>query len=206
MLATISQRLKHYMPSTVDSEEKNASSKAAVMLLLHGDPLNPHIILTERAKHLSHHAGEVAFPGGMKEPCDQNLLATALRETEEEIGLTSDKIELLGILPSDSPRLSMLRVAPFMGWVASPYDLQPDPSEIATVFNFPLNLLLDTGSYKYFQLSERKIQLPYVMYGQYKIWGFTLKVMVDMLNFVLDAQINLRYPTEQQIQQLRAEQ
>jgi 8-oxo-dGTP pyrophosphatase MutT (NUDIX family) len=202
MLATISQRLKHYMPSTVDSEEKNASSKAAVMLLLHGDPLNPHIILTERAKHLSHHAGEVAFPGGMKEPCDQNLL----RETEEEIGLTSDKIELLGILPSDSPRLSMLRVAPFMGWVASPYDLQPDPSEIATVFNFPLNLLLDTGSYKYFQLSERKIQLPYVMYGEYKIWGFTLKVMVDMLNFVLDAQINLRYPTEQQIQQLRAEQ
>ena len=206
MLATISQRLKHYMPSTVDSEEKNASSKAAVMLLLHGDPLNAHIILTERAKHLSHHAGEVAFPGGMKEPCDQNLLATALRETEEEIGLTSDKIELLCILPSDSPRLSMLRVAPFMGWVASPYDLQPDPSEIATVFNFPLNLLLDTGSYKYFQLSERKIQLPYVMYGEYKIWGFTLKVMVDMLNFVLDAQINLRYPTEQQIQQLRAEQ
>jgi hypothetical protein len=44
------------------------------------------------------------------------------------------------------------------------------------------------------------------MYGKYKIWGFTLKVMVDMLNFVLDAQINLRYPTEQQIQQLRAEQ
>ena len=206
MLATISQRLKHYMPSAVDSEEENASTKAAVMLLLHGDPLNPHIILTQRAKHLNHHAGEVAFPGGMREPCDQNLLATALRETEEEIGLTSVKIELLGMLPSDSPRLSMLRVAPFMGWVESPYHLQSDPSEIATVFNFPLNFLLDIGSYKYFELSERKIQLPYVMYGEYKIWGFTLKVMVDMLNFVLDAQINLRYPTEQQLQQLRAEQ
>lgn len=205
MLATISQRLKHYTPSAIDSELENACTKAAVMLLLHGDPLDPHIILTERAKHLNHHAGEVAFPGGMKESCDQNLLATALRETEEEIGLTSDKIELLGMLPSDSPRLSMLRVAPFMGWVASPYHLQSDPSEIAVVFNFPLKLLLDTDGYKYFELSERKIQLPYVMYDDYKIWGFTLKVMVDMLNFVLDAQINLRYPTQQQLQQLRAE-
>lgn len=180
MLATISQRLKHYTPSAIDSELENACTKAAVMLLLHGDPLDPHIILTERAKHLNHHAGEVAFPGGMKESCDQNLLATALRETEEEIGLTSDKIELLGMLPSDSPRLSMLRVAPFMGWVASPYHLQSDPSEIAAVFNFPLKLLLDTDGYKYFELSERKIQLPYVMYGDYKIWGFTLKVMVEI--------------------------
>jgi 8-oxo-dGTP pyrophosphatase MutT (NUDIX family) len=197
--------LKHYTPSAIDSELENACTKAAVMLLLHGDPLDPHIILTERARHLSHHAGEVAFPGGMKESCDQNLLATALRETEEEIGLTFDKIELLGMLPSDSPRLSMLRVAPFMGWVASPYHLQSDPSEIAAVFNFPLKLLLDIDRYEYFELSERKIQLPYVMYGDYKIWGFTLKVMVDMLNFVLDAQINLRYPTEQQLQQLRAE-
>jgi 8-oxo-dGTP pyrophosphatase MutT (NUDIX family) len=205
MLATISQRLKHYMPSADDSEEKNASSKAAVMLLLHGDPLNPHIILTERAKHLNHHAGEVAFPGGMKEPCDHNLLATALRETEEEIGLTSDKIELLGMLPSESPRLSMLRVAPFMGWVKSPYHLQSDPSEISAVFNFPLKLLLNTEGYEYFELSESKIQLPCVIYGEYKIWGFTLKVMVDMLNFVLDAQINLRYPTEYQLQQLKAE-
>jgi 8-oxo-dGTP pyrophosphatase MutT (NUDIX family) len=89
MLATISQRLKHYMPSVVDSEVEKTSAKAAVMLLLQGDPLDPHVILTQRAKHLNHHAGEVAFPGGMKEPGDQNLLATALRETEEEIGLTS---------------------------------------------------------------------------------------------------------------------
>jgi hypothetical protein len=65
---------------------------------------------------------------------------------------------------------------------------------------------LDKDGYKYFELNESKIQLPYVMYDEYKIWGFTLKVMVDMLNFVLDAQINLRYPTQQQVQQLRAEQ
>ena len=199
MLATISQRLKYYTSSVVDSEEENASARAAVMLLLHGDPMDPHIILTKRAKHLSQHAGEVAFPGGMREHCDQNLLATALRETEEEIGLNSNNIEVLGILPSDSTSLSILRVAPFMGWVESPYSLQPDPSEIAAVFNFPLKLLLNTDGYKYFELRERKIQLPYVMYEEYKIWGFTLKVMVDMLNFALDAQINLRYPTQQQL-------
>ena len=204
MLDSISQRLKYYTHSVADSEQQNTITQAAVMLLLHGDPLDPHIILTQRAKHLSHHAGEVAFPGGMREHYDQSLLATALRETEEEIGLASNKIKLLGMLPTDSPRLSQLSVAPFMGWVESPYSLQPDSSEIAAIFNLPLKLLLDKDGYMYFELNESKIQLPYVMYGEYKIWGFTLKVMVDMLNFVLDAQINLRYPSQQQLQQLMA--
>ena len=61
--------------------------------MLHGDPSDPLIILTRRANHLKNHAGEVAFPGGMKEGHDIDLLATALRETEEEIGLSSSKIK-----------------------------------------------------------------------------------------------------------------
>ncbi|MGB1383589.1 MAG: NUDIX hydrolase [Porticoccaceae bacterium] len=188
----MTQRLKHYTDNYVITDQ---DSKAAVLLLLHGNPNDPLIILTRRATHLKSHAGEVAFPGGMKESYDSDLLATALRETEEEIGLPSRAVNILGRLPADSPRTNNVRVAPFMGWVDSPYSLNPNPSEIEAVFHLPLRFLLDIKHYQYFYLGEGKIQLPYVMYEDYKIWGFTLKVMVDMLNTLLQANIKLRYPS-----------
>ena len=201
MLTTIKRRLKQYSLQLDNSEFSDLMPKAAVLLLLHGDQADPEIILTRRAKHLSSHAGEVAFPGGMKDNLDNDLLATALRETEEEIGLASSKISLLGRLPTDSPRLNNIRVMPFMGWVDTPFRLTPDPSEIASVFNLPLGFLLDKTHYKYFCLAQGKIELPFVQYGEYKIWGFTLKVMVDMLNNTLDANINLHYPSRKQLEQ-----
>jgi len=200
MLTTMTQWLKNYRPKSDNSVITNKESKAAVLLLLHGDPVDPHIILTRRANHLRNHAGEVAFPGGMKESLDNDLLATAPRETEEEIGLASSKITMLGRLPADSPRLNSIRVTPFMGWIDAPYSLTPDPSEIASVFNFPLSFLLEIKHYQYFWLAQEKIELPYVMYKNYKIWGFTLKVMVDMLNSTIDAQIKLRYPSLDEFQ------
>jgi len=202
MLEKIKKQLEHYTLESVSASAQNDVPLAAVMLLLHGDPEDPQIILTQRAKHLTSHAGEVAFPGGMKENIDNDLLATALRETQEEISLSSGNIKVLGKLPSDSPRLSMIRVTPFMGWVDSLHSLSPDPSEIASVFNFPLSFLLDINHYQYFEFEEGKIRLPYVEYQDYKIWGFTLKVMVDMLNHTLDAQIKLCLPTKSELKQL----
>ena len=188
----MTQRLKLYRESSVITDKV---SKAAVLLLLHGDPNNPLIILTRRAAHLKSHAGEVAFPGGMQEDHDSDLLATALRETEEEIGLPSSAVNVLGRLPADSPRTNNIRVAPFMGWVDSPFTLNPNPSEISAVFHLPLRFLLEMNHYQYFYLEERKIQLPCVIYEDYRVWGFTLKVMVDMLNALLDAKIKLQYPS-----------
>ena len=201
MLTTIERRLKQYSLESDNSEFSDLMPKAAVLLLLHGDQADPEIILTRRAKHLSSHPGEVAFPGGMKDSLDNDLLATALRETEEEIGLAPSKISLLGRLPTDSPRFNNIRVMPFMGWVDTPFRLTPDPSEIASVFNLPLSFLLNKKHYQYFYLAQRRIELPFVQYGEYKIWGFTLKVMVDMLNNTLDANINLRYPSRKQLEQ-----
>ena len=192
MLTTMTQRLKPYGGNSVITD---MASKAAVLLLLHGDTNNPQIILTRRATHLKSHAGEVAFPGGMKEDHDSDLLATALRETEEEIGLSSRIVDILGRLPSDSPRTNNVRVAPFVGWVDSPFSLNPNPSEIDAVFNLHLRFLLDSNNYQYFYLEEGKLQLPCVTYEGNRIWGFTLKVMVDMLNALLDANIKLRYPS-----------
>jgi 8-oxo-dGTP pyrophosphatase MutT (NUDIX family) len=201
MLTTIKKRL-NYDPTQLDKSVLPAKkTTAAVLLLLHGDPADPYIILTRRANHLKSHAGEVAFPGGMQDSHDSNLLATAVRETEEEIGIVASQISVLGRLPDDSPRFNDLRVTPFIGWVDSPFTVKPDPSEIESVFNFPLNVLFKRKNYHYFCFGEGNIQLPYVMYHDYKIWGFTLKVMVDMLNNLLDAKIKLRYPSWDEINQ-----
>lgn len=202
MLATIKKQFKNYNSQLDNSVINDKQSSASVLLLLHGDPSSPQIILTRRATHLYSHAGEVAFPGGKKESLDDDLLATALRETEEEIGLTPSKIKLLGTLPDDSPLIGKVRVTPFMGWVDSPFSLNANPSEIASIFHLPLHFLLDINHYQYFWLVEGKIQLPCVLYKDYKIWGFTLKVMVDMLNSTLDAQIELRYPSLKQLKTL----
>ena len=202
MLTTIKQRLKQYSLQSENSEFSDSIAKAAVLLLLHGDPDDPQVILTRRANHLSSHAGEVAFPGGMRDQLDNDLMITALRETQEEIGLASSEISILGRLPTDSPRLNNIRVMPFIGWVNEPFSLTPDPSEIDSVFNFPLSFLLDIKHYQYFELPQGKIELPYVQYMDYEIWGFTLKVMVDMLNNILDANIKLRYPSPKQLDQL----
>ena len=202
MLTTIKKQLKHYSQQTDNSAQSDSISKAAVMLLLHGDSDDPQVILTRRAQHLKNHAGEVAFPGGMKDGYDIDLLATALRETQEEIGLAPSKIKILGKLPADSPRMNNIRFTPFIGWVDSPYSLIPDPSEIASVFNFPLSFLLDKKHYQYFCPAQGKIELPCVQYKDYKIWGFTLKVMVDMLNSTLDAKIKLRYPSHKQLENI----
>jgi hypothetical protein len=70
------------------------------------------------------------------------------------------------------------------------------------VFNFPLSFLLDKKHYQYFCPAQGKIELPCVQYKDYKIWGFTLKVMVDMLNSTLDAKIKLRYPSHKQLENL----
>ena len=89
-----------------------------------------------------------------------------------------------------------------MGWVDSPFRVNPSPTEIDAVFNLPLSFLLDINHYQYFYLEEGKIHLPYVMYGEYKIWGFTLRVMVDMLNNLLDAEIQLLYPSSNEFNSL----
>jgi 8-oxo-dGTP pyrophosphatase MutT (NUDIX family) len=195
MLTTIKKRLNYGPTQLNNAAWSDKKSIAAVLLLLHGDPADPYIILTRRANHLKSHAGEVAFPGGMKDSLDNNLLATALRETEEEIGIAASQISVLGRLPIDSPLMNYVRVTPFIGWVDLPFKVKPNPSEIDAVFNFPLNILLNIKNYHYFCLGEGNIQLPCVMYQDYKIWGFTLKVMVDMLNNLLDAKIKLRYPS-----------
>ena len=155
--------------------------------------------------HLNSHAGEVAFPGGMWDSTDADLLHTALRETHEEIGLASNRVEPIAMLPLASPKRRNLSVQPFVGLVEGAFELVSEPSEIAAIFDAPLSLFTDFGSYKYFDIKNESgaLSFPCLPYKGYKIWGFTLKVLVDMLNSTLDAGIALEYPSDTKIEELR---
>jgi 8-oxo-dGTP pyrophosphatase MutT (NUDIX family) len=169
-------------------------------VLLHGDEKNPQVLLTQRALHLKTHAGEVAFPGGMWESIDTDLLQTALREANEEVGLKVENVKPIATLPSASPRRRDITVTPYVALASGPLEVNTDSDEISTIFDVPLTFFLQHDEYKYFDMeisSEqgiREIRFPYINYKDFKIWGFTLKVLTDMLNDTVDAEIELDYP------------
>jgi 8-oxo-dGTP pyrophosphatase MutT (NUDIX family) len=206
MLETIKKQLKKFPLNPAQPSQQDSGSIAAVMVLLHGDQHNPQVVLTQRAMHLNSHAGEVAFPGGMWDRTDADLLYTALRETEEEIGLASALVEPIAMLPEASPKRRRLRVTPFVGLAQGPLELQSEPSEIAAIFDAPVSLFTNINNYQYFEMNHElgALSFPCLSYNGYKIWGFTLKVLVDLFNSTLDAGVELEYPSEQLIEELRS--
>jgi 8-oxo-dGTP pyrophosphatase MutT (NUDIX family) len=206
MLETIKKQLKKFPLNPAQPSQQDSGSMAAVMVLLHGDQHNPQVVLTQRAMHLNSHAGEVAFPGGMWDRTDADLLYTALRETEEEIGLASALVEPIAMLPEASPKRRRLRVTPFVGLAQGPLELQSEPSEIAAIFDAPVSLFTNINNYQYFEMNHElgALSFPCLPYNGYKIWGFTLKVLVDLFNSTLDAGVELEYPSEQLIEELRS--
>lgn len=132
------------------------------------------VLLTQRTAHLRDHAGQVSFPGGRVEEADATPLDTALRETEEEIGLTRNHVEVLGYLPEYRTGTGF-RVVPVVGVVTPPFDLRPDPFEVAEVFEVPLSFLLDQSNHQRHSVHLRGALRHYfaMPYGDYFIWGAT---------------------------------
>lgn len=154
---------------------------AAVLVPLVTHPGALQVLLTHRAKTLARHAGQIAFPGGRVDPEDADLVACALRETEEEIGLSRDRIEILGAL---DPYLTATGyvVAPIVGLVAPGFDLRLDQREVASSFEVPLDFLLDGGNHRrdsgHFQGRERHWWA--IPYGEHYIWGATAGMLRNL--------------------------
>lgn len=132
------------------------------------------VLLTQRTAHLRDHAGQISFPGGRVEAEDLSPSHTALRETEEEIGLPRERIEILGFLPEYRTGTGF-RVTPVVALVQPPFELQPDPFEVAEVFEVPLAFLLDPANHQQHSLHYRGALRSYfaMPYGDYFIWGAT---------------------------------
>lgn len=143
------------------------------------------VILTRRTSHLRHHAGQICFPGGRKESTDQSLLATALRETEEEIGVSSQKIQILGRLNSQ-PVLSSFLISPYVATLAPQAKFKLDPNEVADLFYVPLAYLMDQK--KHWQLKKNHPYYPWIHFIPWQnqlIWGATAAIirnLADQIN------------------------
>ncbi len=136
------------------------------------------IILTVRTDHLRSHAGQVSFPGGTVDESDRDVVCTALRESEEEIGLMPEAVTILGqlgqiILPSG------YCVTPVVGLLEPEVVLRPSPAEVAAIFNAPSSLLLDPRSYqrKLMVWKEVQRQILELHFETYRIWGATASIL-----------------------------
>lgn len=157
-----------------------ASTPAAVLI-----PVVSHneltVLFTQRTTHLKSHAGQVSFPGGRVEPGDASAEFTALREAQEEIGLSPDRVEILARLPDYRTRTGF-RVTPVVGLVTPPLELAPDPREVESVFEVPLAFLLDPAKR---QRRTREFQGMTVGYYVFEyqdrvIWGATAGMLVNL--------------------------
>jgi len=139
------------------------------------------VLLTRRTDHLEHHPGQISFPGGHIEDHDPDPVAAALRETEEEVGLPSSHIEIVGRLNTYVTRTGF-EVTPVVAMIAPPFVLIPDPHEVAEVFEVPLSFLMNPHNH---QRHERTLsgatRAFYAMpYQDYFIWGATAGMLMDL--------------------------
>jgi 8-oxo-dGTP pyrophosphatase MutT (NUDIX family) len=143
------------------------------------------VLLTRRTDHLHHHPGQVSFPGGRVEPHDTSPVDTALRETEEEIGLVREKVELLGSLPQYRTGTGF-DVTPVVGLVSPPLNLALDAFEVAEAFEVPLAFLLDDANHRLHSTEVRGVRREYyaMPYGDYFIWGATAGMLVSLHRFL----------------------
>ncbi len=141
----------------------------------------PGILLTVRTDSLSTHAGQVSFPGGRIERGDADPIAAALRETEEEIGLPPNLVEVIGVLPEHLTGTGY-RITPVLGLVQPPPALRPDPREVAHVFELPLSVLLDEAAPRRERREFRGRMREYwvVPHPEQYIWGATAAILVNL--------------------------
>ena len=154
---------------------------AAVLVPLVERNAGTQVLFTQRTSHLHDHAGQISFPGGRVEPEDRHREDTALRETEEEIGLPRAAIRVLGALP-DHEMQSGFCITPVVGWIRPPYRIEPDPFEVQDIFEVPLAHFLTPGNYQRRRyvlegLDRRYLAIPYG--GRY-IWGATAGMLYSL--------------------------
>ncbi len=202
ILAQISRRLRRWPPAPVSPA---ATRREAAVLVALTESADPEVVLVKRAEHLNSHRGQVAFPGGMWEPGDASLLDTALRESEEEVALPRGRVALIARLPRRETRVGT-PVTPYLASVPPDLQLRPDPAELDAVFRVPITYLIDQRHLvsDRFEVGTEVQELPCYRYGEYRIWGFTLNVLVHFLNVGLGARLSFAYLHHRLPPELRA--
>ncbi len=160
-----------------------AERRSAAVLLGIRDGVQPRVVLTVRNVRLQLHAGQVSFPGGGSEAVDGgSALATALRESEEEIGLERSQVTPLGFLDC-LETVSGFCVTPVVARIDARAILYPAPDEVAEVFEVPLAFFMDPANLRSYSMAFRGVQRPMLefVHGGHRIWGATASIMFNLL-------------------------
>lgn len=165
--------------------------RAAVLLPLLLRNERWHVLFTQRTERVGTHKGQISFPGGKVERSDSDLIETAMRETEEEIGVPASAINVLGALNDTQSRSFHYVVTPYVGTFAGTVAFRPNPHEIAELIVAPLDELRDPTIHRIEQWAFRGREYPIHFYewSGYTIWGITAGILTDFLD-TLPLQIN----------------
>jgi 8-oxo-dGTP pyrophosphatase MutT (NUDIX family) len=183
MAAAILARLRDYLTLDLTLPALTPDLVPAgvlVPLFLQEDEIQ--VLFTQRTLLVRDHRGQVSFPGGVRDPEDPHLLATALRETQEEIGLDPGAVEVLGTLTPVNT-LTGYYITPFVGLIPHPYDFRPNPREVKRLLVLPLKEFYapeswGVGSYTF---RGRKARVCYWRNGQEVVWGATARILLTLL-------------------------
>jgi 8-oxo-dGTP pyrophosphatase MutT (NUDIX family) len=158
---------------------------AAVLIPLVERDTCPGVLLTRRTEHLRDHAGQISFPGGRAEQHDVDAVATALRETHEEIGIAPELIDVVGCLEPQAV-ITGFAVTPVVGFIAADYSLTLDRYEVEEAFEVPLAFLTDTDNRLPTQRRVRGIDARFCEfhYEGHRIWGATALILNQLVNIL----------------------
>lgn len=184
VISTIRSVLKNYQPSKLPDD---GSIRGAVLVPLFEKENALYLLLTKRTESLSSHKGQISFPGGKKDQLDTTLVSTALRETKEEIGIDSSKIEILGELDQIKTYGSNVLLSPFVGKIDYPFTLKVNQNEVQEIIEIPFDELISSENW-----SKKEVQLAgqgdkYIWYFFYKnwiVWGATAKILKRFLTII----------------------
>jgi len=168
-----------------------AAASVLIPIVLRDEPT---VLLTQRTDHLTDHPSQISFPGGRVEVGDADAIATALREAEEEIGLAATWVEVLGSLPTYTASTGFV-ISPIVGLVRPGFALQPDPNEVAEVFEVPLVWLMNPANHERRLIEVGDVRREFFSLPwpgtdaagrprRYFIWGATAAMLRNLYRFL----------------------
>jgi 8-oxo-dGTP pyrophosphatase MutT (NUDIX family) len=184
LFAQLRQQLEASPPERLDLPDQSLR-QAAVLVPLFMLENELHVLFTKRPDSLRNHGGQISFPGGMREPADASPLHTALRETQEEIGLPPERVEVLGPL-DEVQTITQFWIVPFVGMIPPHFLYQTHPSEVEAVIEAPVRKLLDPTIHR---VERRRVmneeqEIYFYDYGPHLIWGATARILRNLLRLL----------------------
>ena len=178
----IRERLSQYQPLRF---EFPGAIPAAVLILFTDRAGEPHLIFTRRTEDVDTHKGQISFPGGSRDASDQSLLITALRETEEEIGVDPTNIEVLGQL-DDFLTVTDFLISPFVGYLKNQTTFKLSSQEVAELLIVPFSVFLTDQHFevKKWEYRQRFYDVYFYYYGKHVIWGATAFILNRVIDVV----------------------